>query len=87
LGKIVFGKTSSEKLVSPLSHFFISGPIVRMYNDVLKMVGIAAYIVDRENCARRYPSYYTKLTDHFSWILAFSAINGSMMVVIHIFKY
>jgi len=53
-----------------------------MYGEIMKVIGLASFIIDEDVCADQYPAYYTKLTYHLSWILAFSSINGQWIIVL-----
>ena len=52
------------------------GPIIRLYDGVMKVLGTASGIMGKDKCAVRSPVFYTQVTDHLSWILSFSDIPG-----------
>jgi hypothetical protein len=55
---------------------FVPGPIARLYDGVLKMIGTASGYMGDDDCGATMPVYYTLLTEHLSWILSFSEIPG-----------
>jgi hypothetical protein len=63
----------------------VPGPIARLYGGVLKMIGLTSFMMGSNNCAVGYPTFYTQLTEHLSWILTFSEIPGYFPIIIFLY--